>query len=183
MAVNHDDVVRQLTDYGLEVGMLVVGKMCRCKVEGDREKRGWYIVHELTLDGGDQVLVGSYGIWRGADNGAQKIELAKRELTTEQKAAIRKRLADDRKRLDLETKFNQAKAARRAEAAWLASSPTGDHDYLTRKGVQGFGVRYSPKGALVIPMTDAVGKIHGLQFILSRKHHAKRIERNHRGYI
>lgn len=180
MQANYDDVVSQITGAGILVDRLVIGKMMRCKVEGDREKRGWYMLHDLTLDGGDQVVVGSYGIWRGNDNGATKIELQKRELTAEQRDAIRKRLADDRKRLDAEVKAAQAKAARRAEAAWLASGSTGEHDYLARKGVQGFGVKYSPKGALVIPMLDTVGKIHGLQFILSRKAHAKRIEKTGR---
>lgn len=180
MAANYDDVVDQLTLAGLQVGHLVVGKMARVKVEGDRERRGWYMLHELTLDGGDQVIVGSYGIWRGNDNGATKIELKRRELSPEQREAIRKRLADDRKRVDAESKSVQAKAARRAEAAWLKSVSIGDHDYLVRKGVQGFGVKYSPKGALVIPMTDPIGKIHGLQFILSRAHHGKRIDRTGR---
>ena len=40
MACNYDDVVDQLTSFGLVVDRLEVGRMVRCKVEGDREKRG-----------------------------------------------------------------------------------------------------------------------------------------------
>ena len=63
--------------------------MQRCRVEGDREKRGWYVLHELPLPSGDLVLVGTYGVWRGNDNGAQKIELRKRdaEFSAEQREA------------------------------------------------------------------------------------------------
>lgn len=180
MASNYHDVHRQLADAGLIADRLDVGRMRRCKVEGEREKRGWYILHELTLDSGEQVLVGSYGIWRGNDNGAHKIELSQTEFSKEQAAALRKRLADDRKRAAADRKAEAARAAKRAEAVWLKCSASGEHDYLTRKGIGPHGVKFSPQGALVIPMLDPVGRIHGLQFILSRKAHAKRIERTGR---
>lgn len=72
MSSNYDDVKLQLVGFGLQVDRLTTGRMIRCRVEGDREKRGWYILHEITLTGGDIVFVGSYGIWQGADNNAQK---------------------------------------------------------------------------------------------------------------
>lgn len=180
MASNHDDVVDQLTDAGLLVDRLVVGKMQRCRIEGDRERRGWYVLHELTLDGGDVVLVGSYGIWQGDDNGARKILLQKRTLTDDQKAAIRTRLAEDRKRADAQRRAEAKRAAERAEAAWRKCQVDGDSDYLTRKGVRAHGVRFSPTGAVVVPMMDTGGRVHGLQFILTRKAHADRIKRTGR---
>jgi len=45
MASNYDDVKLQLTGFGLQVERLETGRMVRCRVEGDREKRGWYILH------------------------------------------------------------------------------------------------------------------------------------------
>ncbi len=180
MAVNYDDVIAQLQSAGLEVDHLRVGKMTRVKVEGDREKRGWYAVHEVTLSGGEQVLVGSFGIWRGDDKGAQKIELGKHEFSAEQKAAIRARFAEDRKKADAERTAEVARAAQRADAMWRKCNPTGDADYLARKGVQGHGVRYTEKGAVVVPMMDTGGRIAGLQFILSRREHRQRIERTGR---
>ncbi|HRQ59181.1 MAG TPA: DNA primase, partial [Azoarcus taiwanensis] len=180
MASNHDDVVDQLTGAGLLVDHLVVGKMQRCKVEGDRERRGWYVLHELTLDGGDVVLVGSYGVWQGDDNGASKILLQKRTLTADQKAAIRARLAEDRKRADAQRHAEAKRAAERAEAAWRKCVEEGESDYLTRKGIRAHGVRFSPQGAIVVPMMDTGARVHGLQFILSRKRHADRIKRTGR---
>lgn len=165
MACNYDDVIDQLTSFGLVIDHLIVGRMARCKVEGERESRGWYSLHELMIEGGDTLLVGSYGIWRGNDQNTQKIELRKRVLSVEQRESLRRRLAEDKKRVEVERKRMNERAAQAASKAWAACSPTGDSPYLVRKGVAGHGVRYSPQGALVIPMMDTSSKIHGLQII------------------
>lgn len=164
-ATNYSDVLDQLRDGGLIVDELIVGRMQRCKVEGERERRGWYMLHELQTQRGDLLLVGSFGIWRGNDNGAQKIELRKTELTGEQRAAIKKRLAEDRRRIDQQRKAQAERAARRAAAAWSRYQPIGESDYLVRKGVQALGVRFTAGGAMVIPVMDTAGIVHGLQII------------------
>lgn len=168
MAANYDDVLGQLRLAGLQVDHLDVGRMRRCKVEGEREKRGWYILHELRLDSGEDVLVGSFGVWRGAENNAQKVELRKTELTKEQAASLRQRLAEDRKRAERARQQLADRAAERARRAWARMSESGESDYLARKHVGAHGVRFSPDGALVIPMLDAGGHIHGLQAIRSK---------------
>lgn len=185
MATNYDSVVRQLSDAGLIFDRLMIGptpsgRPWRCKVEGDHEKRGWYLVDEITLKSGDVVLVGHYGIWRGDNSGATKIELERQALTAEEKAAIRARLAADKRKAEAERGAAAAKAAAQATAAWRKCSDQGDSDYLVRKGIQAHGVRFSPQGAIVVPMMDTSGRVHGLQFILSRKTHAKRMERTKR---
>ena len=164
MASNYDDVLHQLRAAGLVVDSLEVGKLRRVKVEGgDREKRGWYHLHELRLQNGDDLIVGSYGVWRGAENNAMKVEVKKSDLSREQVEAMRKRLAEDKKRAELARKAEQERAADKAAAAWRKCSPDGDNDYLHRKGVAAHGVRFSPQGAMVIPMLDVAAKIHGLQ--------------------
>lgn len=169
MANNYADVVEQLRaaglcGYGIDDG-LTIGRMTRCRIDGDREKRGWYILHELQLASGDVVLVGSYGMWQGDNNNAQKIELTDRKLTGEQVAAMKKRLAEDRKRAKAVRQREAERAARRAAAAWDKCQPTGDSDYLAKKGVHAHGVRFSPSGAMVLPMQDTAGIVHGLQII------------------
>lgn len=77
MASNYDDVLGQLQGAGLLVDSLEVGRLRRCKVDGDRERRGWYHLHEIRLPNGDDLIVGSYGVWRGAENNATKVELRK----------------------------------------------------------------------------------------------------------
>jgi putative DNA primase/helicase len=143
-------------------------------VEGDKEKRGWYMLHEIRLQSGDDVIVGSYGIWRGADNNATKIELKRSELSREQADAIRKRMAEDRKRVEKARQADATRAAEAATAAWRECAESGESEYLTRKGVGAHGVRFSPQGAMVIPMLDVAGRIHGLQIIRGKQPGAKR---------
>lgn len=176
-ASNYDDVIDQLRAAGLVVDELRIGthKPVRCKVEGDREKRGWYILHELNTARGDVLIVGSFGVWHGDEKNTQKIELRKREISAEERDALKRRLADDRRRARQVREAEAARAADRAAKAWAKCEPTGESEYLARKGVLPLGVRFSPSGALVVPMMDATGQIHGLQVIRSAK--AARAER------
>jgi putative DNA primase/helicase len=158
-----------MASIGLLVDSLEVGRLRRCKVDGDREKRGWYSLHELNLDGGELVLVGSFGIWRGAEANAQKVDLKRSELSADQRAALKARIAADMKAADARRRGEADRAAARAQKTWDKCAKDGDSAYLHRKGVQGHGVRYSPAGAVVIPMLDTGARIHGLQVIHAEK--------------
>lgn len=179
MSENYDDVVGQLRGAGLLFDQLEVGRMVRCKVEGEREKRGWYSLHQLQINDGNVLIVGSYGVWRGAENNATKIELRKRELTVEQRDSLRKRLAEDKRRAEQQRRAEAEKAAQRAASAWAKCTPTGECDYLVRKGVGAHGVRFSPSGAMVIPILDASAKIHGLQVIRSKTRAKRALEKEY----
>jgi putative DNA primase/helicase len=168
---NHDSVLAQLRVAGLLVDHLEVGKLQRVRVQDEREKRGWYHLHEMPMDRGRVVLVGSYGVWRGADNGAQKIRLDRSEsLTAEQQTALRARITADRKAADAARKREIERAAARAQAMWLKLPASGDSEYLRRKLVAPHGVRFSPSGAVVLPLHDVHGKVYGLQAIYPRGH-------------
>lgn len=171
MAVNYDDVLSQLQSAGLIVSTIeATGRMVRCKVEnGGRERRGWYVLHEINCDNGDQLIVGTYGVWRGNENGATKVELRKRDtsLTDEMRAALRKRLAEDQNRADRERRKQAERAAGKAREIWSKCSEQGDSAYLDSKSVAGFGVRYGRTGAAVLPLLDVHGQIHGLQVLRS----------------
>ena len=168
---NYDNVISQIQAHGLILpgGRLEIGRLVRCPVQGDREKRGWYAVHRVTING-DDFLVGGFGIWHGADNGAQKIEIDAEEISAEDKAAIRKRIADDKARADQLVAQEQKRAARHADHIWRKLADDGESDYLKRKGLPGIaGARYSPKGALVVPMLDRANQVVGLQIIHAQK--------------
>ncbi|WP_439113736.1 DUF927 domain-containing protein [Hydrogenophaga sp.] len=62
-----------------------------------------------------------------------------------------------------------AAAAQQAAAQWQDASETGESPYLVRKGVQAYGVRFAPGGWLLVPMTDAAGKLWNLQRIAPAK--------------
>lgn len=185
MADNYASVLDQLNAHGLRDrrggGVLqhldVTGRIVRCRVEGDRENRGWYVLHAIPAREGGELIVGSYGIWRGNDNGANKIEVERGQLSDEQRAALRDRMREDARRAAAARKATVERAARRAETVWRkcqAEAPASA-DYLARKGVLGHGVRYTESGAVVIPMHDGQGRVHGLQFLLSRQGHGARI--------
>ena len=178
---NYDHVLQQLRAAGLLVDHLNIGprsngKPWRCRVEdGGRELRGWYVVRELRMDSGDYLLVGSYGVYRGNDPGAQRIALAKgTPLSAEQRAALKARAAEDRKAEQAERRAEAARAAARASAMWRKLSPEGECDYLARKCVQAHGLRFTPDGAMAIPLLDTGGQIHGLQFVLPRGHRRRK---------
>lgn len=169
MASNYDDVLGQMASAGLVVESIEIGRLVRCKVEGVREKRGWYHLHEMRLASGDELIVGSFGVWQGTNNNAQKVELRKADLTADQKDSLRKRLAEDRRRADESRRRQAERAAEAATAAWRKCSESGHCDYLDRKGVGAHGVRFSPQGAMVIPMLDVANRIHGLQIIRGKQ--------------
>lgn len=170
IAENFDDVIGQLRSLGLIVETLEFGRLVRCKVEGDREKRGWYSLHEVLFTEagplqGKVGIFGAYGVWRGNENNAQKIQFKKSNLSIAQLESIRQRMAEDKKRADAQRKRETERAAIRAQVMWDKLSPTGDCEYLARKQVKGYGVRFTANGTMAVPMLDERGRIHGLQFI------------------
>ena len=166
-ASNYDDVLHQLRDFGLTVDVLEVGtpRMVRTKVKGDREKRGWYILHEFTTTRGDLLIVGSFGSWRGNENQARKVELRKIEIDPAEAAALKRRLAEDRKTAEAARKREADKAAEAATFMWGKLSESGESEYLDAKKVGAYGMRFSPSGAAALPLLDTAGRIHGLQIL------------------
>jgi len=180
-AINFNDVIRQLEVDGLDVSDFRVGttKPMRCRVDGERDRKGWYWIHEMPFDNGDVVLVGSYGIWHGQDNGARKLLLPEASLLSkEDQALVRRRIAENKRRMAGEIKQKQERAAKEAQNKWQALAKEGESGYLTRKQVRASGVRYTKDGAVAIPMRDGKGKLHGLQFILDKENpaHAEKVK-------
>lgn len=173
---NYDSVLAQMQLAGLKVESLSPdGAVHRCTVEGTRERKGWYLLHVWKARNGTEYVVGSFGIWQGASNNVIKVELAKgMTLNAGERSDLKARLVDDRKRAKAQRDAEAARAARRGSAVWakaLKHLPGGRvADYLTRKGVQSYGLRYTASGALVVPMMDSMGDIKGLQFILPSDH-------------
>lgn len=181
MAANYEDVLLQLQAAGLLIDTLEVGRRRRCRVDGEgRERKGWYWLHEIRLDDGVDAIVGSYGVWRGAENNATKVKLnLKQKLNKEQAEALRKRLAEDRRRTDGERKAEIERAAKRATEAWKRYQPTGESEYLQRKGVGAYGVRFTPSGALIIPLLDVHNNIHGLQVVRGKSRAVGKLEKEY----
>lgn len=177
--VNYDEVITTLRLEGFDLDTVEVGRMKRVKRPGHSQK-GWYVLHEITIEGtNDQALIGSYGYWSGAESITGKISAGKgRKLTDDQKKAIEARAKADRARALAERKQAAEKAASAAARVWRAYIETGESDYLKRKAVDVFGLRFSPagNGTFAVPMADTSGRIWGLQ-IIRGKDRGKKLEK------
>ena len=174
--VNFDDAVQQLVDHGLiePKSGWVSGIDCgrktgqRCHVKGARQG-GWFALHTIRLDDGQSALIGAYCWYTGAEANLEKIVLRVdgkvAKMSPEQRAAIAAQQKSTAAAAEAQQKAKNDKAARQAMHTWSLCRPDGDSAYLKRKGVAGYGVKYSPSGALVIPLNDTHGRIHGLQVI------------------
>lgn len=135
------------------------GLIHRCDVKGQNGKGdGAYLLH---LDG---IPAGGFENWRDglgwqnwrADLGRPLSLSEKAAYEAKIKAARKARAADDAKR--------KAEAKNRACQLWEEATPCSDHAYLSSKGIAANGARQL-KETLVLPLRDAAGDLHSLQFI------------------
>ncbi len=177
MYENYSDVLNQLLSLGLQVSHLEVDSphMKRVAVDTDlcpvdREKRksaGWYKLNSFVANG-KTYIVGSFGYWKGGDNNAQKVRWDKKvEISEEDRKAMAARHKAAQKEAEAQRQREAEKAAARAQNAWRVYKTDGWCDYLDKKQVKAFGVRFDHKGAgtMAVPMTDVKGAIKGLQII------------------
>lgn len=184
LQINYDDVHNQLTGYGLVIDPgegLLVGTARPRRVhseDGGREKRGWYWLNEIMIEGA-AYIVGAYGIYHGNDSGKQAVKLNRdgkaMVLDPGLREAMKARQAENLKRMKAMREDEARRAAREAARVWAAYVPTGESDYLVRKGVGAHGVRFDPNGygTMVVPMTDVRGTVHGLQIIRGKNRGTK----------
>ncbi len=135
------------------------GKIHRFSTNGKpRDDSGWYMLH---LDG---IAAGAFGCWR---EGLQSNWCSKSDtsMTAAEREAHRRRIDAMKVQRDADTAERQAAAAVEAERRWQAAQAYIQHDYLTAKGVQTYGLRVDTAGALLVPMRDTAGTLHSLQSI------------------
>ncbi|MCS3467412.1 putative DNA primase/helicase [Pseudomonas sp. JUb42] len=162
-----DDVLKQFADCGLEPEQpLVFGKLTRCRTSLDKgsEKNGWYVAHEYLTAKGETLIFGSFGDWRSGDT--TKIKVKAGRMTAEEREVMRAR-QDAAKRRAADVAANRARrAAARAAGLFQRMPEKGTSDYLQRKQIVGFRVRYAPRsGAVLVPMSNVRDQIVGLQVI------------------
>jgi putative DNA primase/helicase len=88
-----------------------------------------------------------------------------RPLSPAERDAHRERIELTKAEAEATRREEQAQAATKAAAIWKAATPAPyDHPYLVFKGVKSHGLRLH-KGRIVVPLRDAAGDLHSLQFI------------------
>lgn len=160
-----DSVLEQLRAAGLIVDQLEYGRIVRCKVEGDRgsKQSGWYVLHQIRLDRGDMVTVGRYGNYKRFSDESFKIEFDLPALSSDERARIERERIALREKAAAEKQSRALEAASRAHHLWENLPDNGRSDYLARKKVKGFGLRYS-RGSVIVPLRKG-DQLVGLQFI------------------
>ena len=164
---NYDEVYSTLISHDFIISALDIGKMTRPKRDG-HDQKGWYILHEITLDNGESALIGSFGYFVGGESYIEKIAPGKGiTLNKDQLAAIKAQHAEAKKKAEAQRSFEAEKAAKEAAYAWSKYIVEGESSYLKRKNVNAHSLRYAPNGngTVAIPMQDTAGKFWGLQII------------------
>ena len=130
------------------------GTVRRFDVPGDsrQSKNGWYVLFS-------DPPAGAFGCWkRGIRQTWRGQVLSPSEERLMRDAIAKARVA----RLAAETAARLA-CRERAVEIWRKAEQ-GEHAYLGRKGIGGYGVKVYA-GVLVVPVRDSYGVMHGLQFI------------------
>ena len=118
----------------------------------------WFVLHP------DAPASGAAGNWK---TGARLTWCGKRQsaLTATERAEIARRITEDRERAQVATEARHRDAAAKAARIWQQSAPAAArHPYLERKGIAP-GIARQHGDALILPITDFNGTLHGLQFI------------------
>lgn len=128
-------------------------------------KKAWYILRELTLKSGRNVITGAFGYFQGENRNTVPVTIDFAAFSDEDRAELAaKQRAHEAK--EAEEKQRAAElAANRARDQWANGRADGiSHPYLDRKQITPEGVRVSDGGLLLIPMMRG-GKMVGLQKI------------------
>ena len=118
----------------------------------------WYNFHP------DAPASGVAGNWR---TGARLTWCGKRlqSLSHAERETLRLRIEEDKRRAQVATEARHRAAAAKAARIWQQSAPAAArHPYLERKGIAP-GIARQHGDALILPITDFNGTLHGLQFI------------------
>ncbi len=144
---------------GLDYAGSVVadGKIHRFKAGEDRERNSWFVLFP------GPPAAGAFGCWKRSIKETWSERNGSLSQVEWNKVRLRWQDAEhERERVEM---ARRAKA--RKTAAWILErpKPVTNHAYLAAKGVQGFGDVRERRGALVLPLRDANGELHSLQFI------------------
>ncbi len=166
-----DQVIDQIASNGLPQlphGHPVLdGKIHRF---GPRSK-AWYVLRELDLRSGRRVVTGAFGIWQGTNQNAIPVKMDWDGVSKEELAEFERKQAQFDAQ-EAAKKLRKAEmAAARARMQWGDGKPVAsmaDSPYLTRKQVDGAGLKIGQDGVLLVPMrrySHAGAQLVGLQKI------------------
>lgn len=149
------DIKEAMASHGIECHDPIIqdGTLHRFANGGRGNKDAWYVLHEHG---------GAFGDWKRGMHQAWKA--GTEHLTSNQKKHIQEEIAVANKQREEERTAHYEASARQAAAAWDKLSESGASEYLERKQVQGFGIKYG-NAAIAIALRDIDGKLWSYQKI------------------
>lgn len=136
------------------------GTRQRWRVAGDRagSKNGWLVLYA------DGLPAGAFGCWKRGISETWRADIG-RELSADEQAAVRERLAVMTKAREAEQAAARKKAREKAAELWGKAAPRvkARHPYLLAKKVRAYGIRQLGADLLVPVMLG--GELVGLQII------------------
>ena len=125
------------------------------------KKNAWAVLHEWTSPKSGRVyIVGRYGY----QNDWWAVEPTQADWTPAEQTAWLERRKALEKEADEDRRVQAEAAAEKATKLWERARLEGASDYLERKKVGAYGIRFA-FGSLVVPLVDLAGTLHGLQWI------------------
>lgn len=129
------------------------------------QKKGWYILREMTLKSGRSVITGAFGLFQGESRNTVSVTVDQEAMTEADREEYVSKMRAAEQAEDEQRKHDAHLAANRAKDQWnKAAGLPLVHPYLERKQVEGEGVRVSEGGLLIIPMMRD-GQMVGVQKI------------------
>lgn len=150
------DEILSALGYAPDPGKVTPNRLTRFATSDRRgDKAGWCM---LFSDGEG----GAFGCWRQGISGTWQ---ARTPQTAEEKAAFTSRVKLAREEAASTEAANGAACRKRSDGIWAsAMNADSDHPYLREKVIKAYGLRQY-KSALIVPVGDVTGTLHGLQFI------------------
>ncbi len=137
------------------------GKIHRYKSDGEKDASAWYILFPP-----DPLANGVFGCWRTQQDGIKWSQKNGNQYSPQEMSDFKKKWADAERQRAQDEVDRHARISVDSKAEFLKCTPVTNHDYLSTKKVPAFGdLRVNADGDLVLPLTDAAGKLWSYQTI------------------
>lgn len=152
------------SEYPDSTGFGIFDEWSRGAGDGYKARDARDTWNSTSPDGGIRI----WTLIQEAQRNGYKLPKASQQANRPDPAAVARLEAEKRQRAAQEkARLAEAheQAAEHAASLWAQGSETGSSPYLTRKGVQPYGVRFCSDGSTLVPLRDAEGQLWNVQRI------------------
>ncbi len=166
MQAIQNEIARAMTEAGIPAPeeIIIDDRIHRFQTNGKPgDRAGYYCLH----DHGQGFVAGFFGCWRSGIHRTWHSKLDQ-GLDPAERARVQEKIRAANARVEAERKRIAEQARETARKLWERAKPASpDHPYLKRKGIRATGEIKQLGDALLVPVLDCRGELHGLQLIYS----------------